>query len=378
LWILGLKTEVATTAIVNDGGNVEILGGLHLPGTLASVPLMTNINGGRISAAYVTEILAGSTGYTDEMTSTIGGISNTVLASSLPSRGAYNGNNVPQFTTDLFVPSIQWASPPVSPSASIGTAVSTATLGGYNYTGTPVYSLTSNPGGKYAINSSTGAVTVAAALTAGTDSITIAVGGSLTFGATGTPTITPVAVNINVATPATLDASKKSAAVTLSGGSLIATATATNSNGQMALSTTSHSSGRFFFEVTQNVYGGTVTSNSFGFANASQSYASSNFLGTTGSNSVGVFDNGHTYLNNTNVHNGPTFETSGDIIGVDVNITARTFRYQVNGGSFTSDIDISAVAGALFAGVEVDKIANQQTINFGPTFSYTMPSGAGY
>lgn len=46
------------------------------------------------------------------------------------------------------------------------------------YTGTPTWSLTDDAGGKYAIDSSTGAITVAGALSEGTDSITVAVSGT--------------------------------------------------------------------------------------------------------------------------------------------------------------------------------------------------------
>lgn len=73
-------------------------------------------------------------------------------------------------------PSIVLSASSAVDSATVGTAVGTASIRGRT-TGTASYSLTNDASGKYAINSSTGAVTVAGALTAGTDSITIAVSG---------------------------------------------------------------------------------------------------------------------------------------------------------------------------------------------------------
>lgn len=73
-------------------------------------------------------------------------------------------------------PSIALSGTTAADSATVGTAVGTASIHGHA-TGTASWSLADNAGGKYAIDSSTGAVTVAASLTAGTDSITIAVSG---------------------------------------------------------------------------------------------------------------------------------------------------------------------------------------------------------
>lgn len=64
----------------------------------------------------------------------------------------------------------------LSDTAVVGTAVGTATVAGAT-TGVPTWSLANSAGGKYAINSATGAVTVAAALTDGVDTIIISVSG---------------------------------------------------------------------------------------------------------------------------------------------------------------------------------------------------------
>lgn len=73
-------------------------------------------------------------------------------------------------------PSIRLSASSAVDSASIGDAVGTASISGRT-TGTASWSLTNDASGKYTINSSTGAVTVAGSLTAGTDTITIAVSG---------------------------------------------------------------------------------------------------------------------------------------------------------------------------------------------------------
>jgi len=59
---------------------------------------------------------------------------------------------------------------------TVGTVVGTLTILGRT-SGTPSWSLTDDASGKYAVDSSTGVVTVADTLTAGTDTITAAVSG---------------------------------------------------------------------------------------------------------------------------------------------------------------------------------------------------------
>lgn len=70
---------------------------------------------------------------------------------------------------------IQLSGASIAEDASIGDDVGTASAPGT--VGTAVWALSDNAGGKYTINSSTGLVEVAAALSAGADSITISVSG---------------------------------------------------------------------------------------------------------------------------------------------------------------------------------------------------------
>lgn len=87
-------------------------------------------------------------------------------------------------------PTISFSASTMIATASVGDDVGTATISG-STTGTASWSLSDSAGGKYSINSSTGLVEVAGALSAGTDSITIAVSGL-------TPSVTSRAFNITV------------------------------------------------------------------------------------------------------------------------------------------------------------------------------------
>jgi len=88
------------------------------------------------------------------------------------------------------VASIQFTAAALQDNAEVNDPVGTATIEG-TYTGTPSWSLANDASGKYAIDSSTGAVTVADTLTVGNDTIVIAVAGV-------TPSVGNVAFGISV------------------------------------------------------------------------------------------------------------------------------------------------------------------------------------
>lgn len=93
-------------------------------------------------------------------------------------------------TPSVIGPAISISVESVTEASQVNDAAGQATLSG-TYTGTPSWSLDDDAGGKYAINSSTGAITVADALEAGTDSITVSVSGI-------TPTAAPASTDIVV------------------------------------------------------------------------------------------------------------------------------------------------------------------------------------
>lgn len=103
------------------------------------------------------------------------------------------------FWTQTFFPppprhavTIQFSGSSILDSATVGTAVGTATISG-GHSGSPTWSLSNSAGGKYAIDSVTGIVTVASALVDGVDTIGISVSGVVP-----SPTPNPRSFNITV------------------------------------------------------------------------------------------------------------------------------------------------------------------------------------
>jgi hypothetical protein len=133
---------------------------------------------------------------------------------------------------------IRFSPSPVAENAANGTVIGTATLAGL-YTGTPAWSLSDDAGGKFAINSSTGVVTKAAALdaeTAQSHSITIAVASVTPAFASRVASIS--VTDVNEATPViTSNGGGATASVTVDEGSNVAitTVTATDADVTAAL-----------------------------------------------------------------------------------------------------------------------------------------------
>lgn len=395
IWMFGSKAEQDSTLIESDGaGNFEWVGGYQFVGDEDTSPLFNVTAGGRISGSFAIESLSSGAKVDTVAQTTINSISNTVPGTLFPQRGHYDGRILVNFSSDKFVPSVLWGSPSVIYTATIGTVIATAALStDYAYAGTPVWSLTDNDSGKYAINSSTGVVTVAAALAIGTDHITITVSG-LTFGATGTPTFTPKICPINVSSQSssTFDPANKGTGITLSNNNLTATANTSDSSGKSvtALDTVSHSTGKYYFETTLVTNAGAKGNVNVGFA-ASAFTAGSQEMGFSGTSSV-MFGGGDSwYLNsvtNTYPNLAAGFGNTGDVIGWAVDLTARKVWWTKNGTSWNTDIlanqnpatpvggfDISTVTGALFFGVELDDATSQMKVNTGGTgFTYTAPS----
>ena len=67
----------------------------------------------------------------------------------------------------------------------------------------------------------------------------------------------------------------------------------------------------------------------------------------------------------------------GDILGVDVNLTTKTIRFRVNGGSFSDVFSISAiVSGSMFALAQLAASLDQVKGNFTGPFVFVSPSTA--
>lgn len=129
----------------------------------------------------------------------------------------------------------------------------------------------------------------------------------------------------SVSSVVTWNPSDKSANVTLSNGNLTA-ASSTNSNSTVR-STTSHSTGKYYFEFTSSDVI-TDTTNGIGLANGSQSLSGA--IGDATTNGVGCFFAGNGVLyNNTNLGSCTTFVGSS-IGNVAVDIGAGLYWARSN------------------------------------------------
>lgn len=196
-------------------------------------------------------------------------------------------------------------------------------------------------------------------------------------------------------TPSTLapvTLTNAAATLTLSGGNLTATATSTAGNGANARSTTSHASGQYYFEGTLPASSG-IGGLGLSLFNASE--PNTNYSGQT-NNSLGVYPFATVvvavYINGAPVVTLGTHSMFPQTIGVSVNISAKRAYFTWDGTNWYGDtanttnadpvagthgLDISAITGALLAGVEVDNSGESATINFGATsYAFTSPSGS--
>lgn len=136
--------------------------------------------------------------------------------------------------------------------------------------------------------------------------------------------------------------------VVLSGGNLTATAPA--NVGGVAISTTSHASGKFYFELTCNtIVNGLVTSG-FGIgAGIGICNSLDNLLSTTQSKSTGTFSNGVFNPFDTGIpsyfdRGSPVFSNwaGTNVIGIAVDLTAGRMWTRINNGAWFGNYNISA------------------------------------
>lgn len=139
-------------------------------------------------------------------------------------------------------------------------------------------------------------------------------------------------LSISGGSATTWDPASKSAHALLSNGNLTATGDGTVGN-FIGLATSSISgTQKNYLETTADVL--VSTSPGFGLANVSESLA--NFLGAT-ANSIGYFDNGQVFFNNTLVTTIATY-TTGNVIGTAVDFALGKVWWRVNGGNWNNDI----------------------------------------
>jgi hypothetical protein len=142
----------------------------------------------------------------------------------------------------------------------------------------------------------------------------------------------------------------------------------------LARSTTSHSSGSWYFEMTIDA-ATNVGEVGIGVDNNTESLT----LAAGRAGSICWRGNGAVHYNGIQgAYTAAPFSV-GDVARVDTDLTAKTIRFAVNGGSFTSTFSIAAiVTGPMFALAQLKDPGDQITANFTgvPAFAFTAPSTA--
>lgn len=100
-----------------------------------------------------------------------------------------------------------------------------------------------------------------------------------------------------------------------------------------------------------------------GIANAAEITTDGQYLGGLGNNSIGAYDDGNVFLNDTSVGTIMTL-AAGDNMGIALDRPNNKIHFRKNGGNWnnttdnpttnTGGFDISAITGALFAAMNLD------------------------
>lgn len=184
----------------------------------------------------------------------------------------------------------------------------------------------------------------------------------------------------------TWDGAHKSTNFTLSGGNLTATAGGTNLNGQNTRSTTSHTTGKYYVELSLTTVA-VQADFAFGLVNSSQANDNS-FIGDTTQHGYGYFISGSDVFNNANVHTVQSC-AAGHVAQMAVDVGAALVWFNCDNGNWNNSgaaspatgvggFDISVLTGPYFVGLEMEDNTDASTVNFGATaLSFTAPSGFG-
>jgi hypothetical protein len=175
----------------------------------------------------------------------------------------------------------------------------------------------------------------------------------------------------------------------LSNGDLTVTVSSSVSTYQVARSVTSHSSGKYYYEVTANLIMANYSDVGITTSGAPLNMA----IGSTGSNSSGAFDAVSGFFYNNSASGTTPGWAQGDTIGIAVDVGAQLIWLRntsspstwnaggsANPATGVGGISISSVTGALYAAVSIYSlsIATQLTANFGAaSYAASAPSGFG-
>lgn len=187
-----------------------------------------------------------------------------------------------------------------------------------------------------------------------------------------------------VVTPAMLDPLNTGAGVTLSNLNLTATKASGGAAWRTSRSTYGPGAGKYYFEATLVEFSGSF----IGIGLGDSSAAVSNFFGA---DQHGVF-----YVNNGTVYRGGSLVTTiqttaeGQVVGVAFDVDAKLVWFRTAGGNWNNSGTAnpatgvggiafgSLMSGAIYPGAGVQTSPNDRvTVNFGPTFANTPPSGYG-
>ena len=183
-----------------------------------------------------------------------------------------------------------------------------------------------------------------------------------------------------VSTTNTWDPSAKNSNVTLSGGNLTTSTPALSVYmSVLGLSSFSHSSGKYYFEITIT----TSTSNSMTLGVGTSAVSLSDYAGQQAT-SWGIYQNTGGYYNNGTLGSSGVSFAPGDIISVAVDISAGKIWFAKNGTWMSSGNPATGANPAMtgVTGTLMPLLSNYNsctnTTNFGATpYTYTPPTGFG-
>lgn len=174
--------------------------------------------------------------------------------------------------------------------------------------------------------------------------------------------------------------------ITLSGGNLTA-ACSSASPGSGVRSVTGYTTGKYYWEATMTGWIGTACGPGVALSSATYSIGLT-ATGSAGLTKAGGGTNGAIYVNGSAVGINMGFRSSGEIVGIAVDIGAQLIWFRIapsgnwnnsgtaNPATGTGGISISSIAGTLHAAFLPSNTSDICTANFGATsFSGAVPSG---
>jgi hypothetical protein len=203
----------------------------------------------------------------------------------------------------------------------------------------------------------------------------------------GSPVVSPNIFH-PVSSTTTLDPSHCGTGIALSGGNLVATeGTPSGSNGDNCRSVASHSSGKFYAEMTiTNIFD--LTTIAFGIMNASGGLNNS-FVGMD-TNGIGAFTQRVWTAGSAGAQWASTNLAQGDVICMAADFDNGKIYFRLNGGNWnnsgsanpatnTGGFALSVLAaGPYFATVNMELATQVVTLDFGASaFAFAAPSGFG-